>query len=598
MTLNVISRRGLASIAAACLVSVALPAVPAMAQKTKTKPAAEAPAATEPAEFTVTIPTVDAVDSSIDAETIRAIISGAVVENADALADLDATSITVPEITLGITTTVDGEEQEGTLTFSNLVLENVVDGVAGSVSLESSAFETPEGSAQMGPMSASAFNIAAVLGIYGLVDTGGSTEMQTLYTDFLMEGGTFESEEATCELGAIDGGEVSGRPLKTSIVEFIQIAQEMEANPDNPDPAVLGQFVRIYADILTAFESSAFTFDGFSCEGTDEEGRPLNFSIAGISMDGMSPGTYPAISMDGFDITVEGDGNISLDNFTMKPFDLTSTIAVLESVPENVTEAWFEENARLLFPSFEGFSLTGLAIDIPDPDADGERIVADVDNFDLTLGAYVNGIPSSVDTSASGIRASLPEDTADEQLQQLVALGITDIDAGFRFAAAWDEATSSIDIEEVSVSGVDLATIVLSGTVTNATEALFALDENEALMAGMGVAIKALNLDVTDAGLSDIILAIVAAEQGAEPATLRPVFAGLAEGTIIGMMAGAADAAKLGTAINQFVSGTAKSLSIGITAKDDPGLSMDDFAAAEQDPTVLIDKVNITATAK
>jgi hypothetical protein len=114
----------------------------------------------------------------------------------------------------------------------------------------------------------------------------------------------------------------------------------------------------------------------------------------------------------------------------------------------------------------------------------------------------------------------------------------------------------------------------------------------------MGVAIKALKLDVTDAGLSDIVLAVAAADQGADPATLRPVFAGLAEGTIIGMMAGVADAAKLGAAINQFVSGKAKSLNIGIEAKEDPGLSMVDFMTAEDDPASLIGKVNISASAK
>ena len=94
MSLNIVTRRGLAGVAAACLVSVALPAIPAMAQKVKNKPA-ESTAVSEPAEFSVSIPTVDAVGSSIDADTIKAILSGALVENADALADLDASSITV-----------------------------------------------------------------------------------------------------------------------------------------------------------------------------------------------------------------------------------------------------------------------------------------------------------------------------------------------------------------------------------------------------------------------------------------------------------------------------------------------------------------------
>lgn len=597
MSFNVITKRGLAGIAAACLVSVALPAAPAMAQKVKSKPA-EQTAPAEPAEFSVSIPTVEAVDSSIDADTIKAILSGAVVENADALAGLNATSITVPEIILTVTSTVDGVAEEGVLTFNNLVLEDVVDGVAASARLESSAFTADEGHAEMGSTSATNFNIGGILGIYGLIDAGGSTEMATLYADFLMEGGTFEAEQVSCEFGPVSGAEVRGRPIETSFVEIMTLAQQMENDPEMDDPALLGKFMRMYADILTAFESSEFTFEGFSCAGTDDEGRPMTFEIGNMIMAGMTPGVYPQISMDDFAINVEGDGSITLGNFTIKQFDLSSTIAALANAPELVDETWLEANARALIPAFDGFSFSGLAIDIPDPDADGERIVADIDNFDLSLASYINGIPSAVDTSASGIRAALPEDTDDEQLQQLIALGITKIDAGFRLAAAWNADTSSIDIEEVSVSGVDLATVVLSGTIANATEALFSLDENEALMAGMGVAVRALNLDVTDSGLADIILAVVAADQGADPATLRPVFAGLAEGTIIGMMAGAADAAKLGSAVNQFVSGTAKSLNIGIEAKTEPGLSMVDFMAAEEDPTTLIGKVNITASAK
>jgi hypothetical protein len=449
----------------------------------------------------------------------------------------------------------------------------------------------------MGSTSASHFNIGGMLGVYGLVNAG-STEMATLYADFLMEGGTFEADEVACEFGPISGAEVRGRPIETSFVEIMTLAQQMEANPDVEDPAMVGKIMRMYADILTAFESSEFTFDGFSCSGTDDDGRPVTFEIGNMTMAGMSPGIYPQISMNDFRINVEGDGSVTLGNFTLKQFDLSSTIAAMAGAPAEVTEAWLEANARALIPAFEGFSFSGLGIDIPDPDADGERIVADIDNFDLTLASYINGIPSDIDTSASGIRADLPKDSEDEQLQQLIDLGITKIDAGFRLAAAWNAEKNSIDIKEVSVSGVDLATIVLSGTIANATEALFSMDENEALMAGMGVAIKALKLDVTDAGLSDIVLAVAAADQGADPATLRPVFAGLAEGTIIGMMAGVADAAKLGAAINQFVSGKAKSLNIGIEAKEDPGLSMVDFMTAEDDPASLIGKVNISASAK
>lgn len=596
MSLSVTKKRSLAALAAACLASVALPATPALAQKVKNKtPAAEASASS--VDYVVTIPSVEAVQSSMDEATITDILSGNLAGNAAALAELDATSITIPEITVTLDVEVDGETERGTLTLSNLVLEDVSDGVATSMRLDGSSFATPEGNADMGTISAENVNLAAILGIYGLVDAGASREMQTLYTDFLVEGGSFSSDEFSCDIGAISGGEVRGRPFETSFVEIISIAQSMEDNPEDISPELLGKFVRMYADLLTAFESSEFTFDGLDCAGTTDEGEALAISVAGITMAGMSPGIYPQLSFDGLSIVAD-DGTMSLENFTLKQFDLSSVIATLEAAPELVEESWFEANGRGLIPAFEGFSFSGLSMDIEDQDNEGERIIADVAEFDLSLGQYLNGIPSALDTWARGLRVDLPEDSEDEQVQQLLALGITTIDAGFRIAAAWNADTNTIDVEEVSMSGVDLASVALKGTIANATEALFSLDMDEAMTAGMGMAVKALSVDVVDSGLSDIVLAVVSAEQKVDPKTLRPVFAGLAEGTVVGMMAGVADAAKLGSALNSFIAGKAKSLNISVEAKDDPGLSLEDFMMAEDDPTTLLGKVNIDASAK
>ena len=56
--------------------------------------------------------------------------------------------------------------------------------------------------------------------------------------------------------------------------------------------------------------------------------------------------------MDGLSIEVENDGFMTLDNFTFKPMDLTTTIATLEAAPAEVDEAWLEANARDLIPWF------------------------------------------------------------------------------------------------------------------------------------------------------------------------------------------------------------------------------------------------------
>lgn len=596
---NTTTRQRLGILATACLLSVALPAGSAWAQKIKNKgaPAAETSDTAPASDFSVDIPTIDAVDSNVDEATLRAIFSGNVIDNADALAGLSASSITIPEITLTTTTTIEGEATEAVVTFSDLVLSDISEGTAASVSLAGMSLDAGEsGSAEFGTLAASSFNIGGVLGFYGLVDSG-QTQLETIYADFSFEGGTFEAPEVSCTMGPMSVAEFKARPLSHNFMEIMAMVEALEGQ-DEPPPELMGAALHMYADMFTAFESSPAEFGGFDCSGLDDEGNDVTFTIAGMSMGGMTPGVYPEISLDGLDITVEGDGSVQVGNITFKEMDLSAPIAAIQGAPEAINEAWLAANARSLIPAFAGLSFSDVAVDVPDPDADDERIQASIGAFDLSLSDYLNGIPTNLVTTADNIIVQLPTDSDDEQVQQLLDLGVTSIDAGFTVDASWNEAEDSIAVNEVSVTGADLATIKLAGTIANATEALFGMDENAAIAAAMGVAISQLTLDVTDTGLSDLILASVAAEQGSDPATMRPVFAGLAEGTIVGMLAGAAEAQKVGAAVNAFVSGKAKYLTIEMTAKEPPGLGMMDFMAAESDPTSLIGKVTIDASAK
>ena len=289
---------------------------------------------------------------------------------------------------------------------------------------------------------------------------------------------------------------------------------------------------------------------------------------------------------------------MSIDNMTFKSMDFTNLIATLESAPAALSEQWFADNARRMMPDFEGFSLANVAVDIPNPDEEDTRLVGGLGSFDLTLTDYRNGIPGNVSSVARNLVLELPEDTEDPQLRQLYDLGLTSLDLGYTFKANWDATDNTIKLTDLSIMGADLANITLMGTLANATEALFSHNESQALAAAMGVAIANLKLDVVDAGLSDLLLAVAATEQNAKPEQLRPIMAGLAEGTIIGIMTGAAEAQKVGAAIGSFVSGKTKHLTIDLTANQSPGLGFLDFMAAEEDPAALIGKVTIDASAQ
>jgi len=580
-------------VAVACLVTVALPAGTAMAQKTKTKPAQTAQAAT-PIEVSIDIPTIETVESSLDEAAIRDILTGNLAGNAEALAELDATSITVPEVTVSFS-----GDAPGSFTLSDIVLENVEDGVAASVSMAGTRFEGgAEGSGEFGAFNASDFDIGGILRYYGLAGATEQTELRTIYRDFSYEGGTMTMPDGSCTFGAITSAEVKVRPLRYSFIDLMTVARAMEEEADNPSPATIGQMMRIYADLFTSIESAPIEFGGVECDVPDSEGRRTNVAMDGMTIGAMQPGLYPAVSIDGLAIGVEGDGEIRIGNFSIKPMDLSGPIATVEAAPDTIDRAWLDANARALIPAVGGLAFGDVSMDLPNPDAPDQRIVASVGGFDLSLGNYINGIPSDLSTSATNIAFDLPADSTDELVTQLLGLGVTAIDVGFRLDAAWNEANNSIDLTELSVNGVDLADIKLTGTIANATRTLFDLNPDAALAAGMVMAVKSLNLDVVDKGLSDLVLAGVAAEQGGDPAAMRPIFGGLAEGTVLGMMADAAEAQQVSGAVREFVSGVAKSLHIDMIAKQEPGIGLADFMAAEANPALLIGKVTINATAE
>lgn len=604
MTWEFRSRRVLAATLSAALLTTALSSAPALAQKAKDKtPDAGAAATTAPVEteINIDIPDIEAQNSTLAADAIRDILTGNVAGYADQLATLDADSIVIPTVT--VTYAASGEEGEttGEIVYNDLELTDVADGVAASVSVGGFTFSdaTSETVGDFGAMTANDFDIGTLLGFYGLVEDPG-TEFKTVYRNFSFTGGTMKSPEMDCTIGAVAGEEFSARPIGTSFGELMALATEMEAAGEEVPPERMSQFWGIYADFLTAFRSSPMSFDGVDCTGVTEDGSPMMFSIGTMTVGGFEPGIYPAITLEGLDVSVEGgpeEGNFTLSQLVFKSFDFSEQIGVLESIPADAGEAWYQENFRSLIPAFGGFSFSGLGFDIPDPENAGTRISASVGEFDLTLENYINGIPTSVAASASNVVAEIPETSDDETVQQLIAAGITSLDLGFNLSIDWDETTETIAVNALSLEGAELGSINLSGTLGNAVAELFSANTDAATIAGMGLTVEDVMLAVNDAGIVEIVLAQAGKEQGTDAATMRPMMAGVAEGMAMALLGGGEQASKVGAAIGTFLRG-GESLTLNVTAKDENGIGLAEFMAAQEDPTVLLQQVNVDATAQ
>lgn len=562
-------------------------------------PSPETTTSTTGFSSSLSIPTITAVDSSMDEAALRDALSGGFGKHVDEIARLNATSITIPEITLTMNVTADGIDAPVTTTMSykDVVLSNVKNGVAESASVGSAESTSPSGSFKFGKVSMAALDFGSFLALYSFVPNGGDEAMKTLYKNLSFEGGSFESPEASCSFGKVSADEFQARPLKVSFAAMMAAAQEMDAAKGSTPPAeAVTTFVTFLTDVFQAFKSTPLSLDGLNCSGKGNDGKPFEFKIGGITMDGYAPGVYPAISIK--DVSIgSGPDSISVAAATFKSTDLSQPIKAVQDNTSNLSPDWFEKNYRKLIPAFAGFSFSGLAMDIPDSEHPGERIKANIGDFDLSLSDYFNGIPTRISSKASGVVVPLPENSTDDSVKMLMALGITKVNVGFDFDASWDKATQSINIGKVAVSGVDLGSFSLASVIGNAAEQLFDVDPNVQQAAGLNVTVKSITLDTKDDGLGDKLVPTLAQQQGvSDPAAFRTQMAGMAEGAALQML-GSTDAARaLGVAVGNFISGKAKTLSINIAAKDPNGVAIPLLMQASNDPTALVNTVDITGS--
>lgn len=551
--------------------------------------------------FKLTVPSVETTDANLSEAAIRAIFTGDFAGTAGELAALDAASIRIPEIRLEYDLpAADGKTRKSTVVYRDLELTDVTDGVASSASVGGAEVNAGDGATlTFGSMSAGLFDIGGILGFYGLGDKSAGTEIKPIYTDFVFDGMQIASPQFNCDVQAARVAEFSARPLQYSFQEMMVLAQELEAQQaagkEAPPEAVAGM-INFYVDFLTAFRSSPTEFDGFSCAGKDDKGNPLSISSGQMSMGGFEPGTYPAIGLNDFRIDVQNDGWMTFSNFTWKAMDFNAAIATLKDAGPGLDEAWFMANWRRLVPVFDGFSLAGFGMDIPDEENSGQRIQAAVGAFDVTLGDYRNGIPAQVALSATDVEVPFPPEAAAAAGAEFAALGIDRFDLDYDMSLRWDEASETIVVERFALAGAQMGSIQLSGTLGNATPALFSEDIAEATAASQALTLKDLRIEIVDEGLSTVAIALAAKEQNQPPEAFRAMLSGLAQAMPLGILGATEESMALGAALRSFVDGS-PNLNVTLTARDPAGITLADLEALEKDPTVLNGKVTIVAEA-
>ena len=223
---------------------------------------------------------------------------------------------------------------------------------------------------------------------------------------------------------------------------------------------------------------------------------------------------------------------------------------------------------------------------------------ASLASFDLTLGQYVNAIPTRISSSARHFVFDVPDRPGDAQLAMLHALGLTTLDLGYDLKLHWDEASQTLALDKAAVEGKDLGSVSVAMLLGNAVRDLFGNDMTAAAAAGQAMTIKSLNLDLVNDGFLKLIYAATAKEQNATPEAVQAMLGGTGKGMVLALFGANPQSEDLATAVESFLEGAAKALSAEFTAKAPEGIPLSTLESAQDDPSAIANAIDIRANAQ
>lgn len=563
--------------------------------------------------YKLSIPTVEVTDGNLTETQVRELFQIGSFDDLTKWSGITAASLKIPTVslTVSVPSTTGSAPVDETITITDIQLNDVVDGVAGSTQIggaeiraRSDGPSAPEIAFTYGRMTSGRYDLGAMLAYYGIGDTSG-TEMKPVYDNLILEGGQFAiGDVVKCDIGAITNGNMFAKSASVSLNDVMTVMQRFEAAatanpPTMPAPADIKTIVTFYTGLLTAFRSEPSHLDGIECVGTDPT-TSTSFTVSAGDMDigSFEPGVYPDISVDDFAFDGGPDnGSLAFGNFTWKQMDLNGPIDALNAAV-TLDEAWFTANWRKLIPAMDGLSISDVTFDLPAPGTPGQRSQGAAGLFDITLGKYINGLPSEIALALDDATLPLPPElSAGPAAAEIAARGITEITSDTRLKLHWDEASNTIVVDELLSDADQFFRINVTGNIGNATPALFSDNEQEAMTAGMGLTVKDLTIDIEDRGFYGMVLAISSAEGGQPLQATRMALSGMAQGMTLAILGSDEMSLKAVGELGKFLSGANSKVSITLTAKDGAGLSLADLSALEKDPTVLAGKVTVSAVA-
>lgn len=461
----------------------------------------------------------------------------------------------------------------------------------------------------------------------------GKGPLQKIYGSVSIADIGFDSAEGTIRIASVVGKDFAGRQTPSTWSGTMDAFRAVDL--EKAAPAERARLAAAAADLAEAFSVGSLEATGMSFAA--KGGDPFTLEVKRIGY--ANSGPESGVTLTGMAFFGEA-GRLSLDQLRFSDFSLAPTIAglrVVAAAPEAKPEP------RRLMPTIGNVSVIGFSLDPknaaagevtqpppapPAPDAvrpaepapasppTANRPIATdpldsgmqtglrpgpadrigVREASLDLGPPREGVPTTSRIALKGLTIPSALVAGAPVLGALASYGYKDLDLDVTVDSAWDEATKEIRLRDIALSGRDMGSLHLTGTLGGIGPEFFDPDSVQSGLAALSLTAKALDLTVKDSGLYGRFIETQAKTLSLKPEELRQEYVTACLIGIPVILGGSPAAQTLGAAMSKFAKqpGT---LTVKAKAKNPAGLGAIDISGAGTAGAV-VDKLEIDAKAE
>ncbi|OYU50027.1 MAG: hypothetical protein CFE31_00205 [Rhizobiales bacterium PAR1] len=484
----------------------------------------------------------------------------------------------------------------------------------------------------IGKLSMETIDLAGLFRWMGTSDPTGKAPMKVLHGRYDLESMDIKMEDATVHIGRMTAAGFKARLAKQAPSDIIDIAVESSIKSEDSDNGMkmLSYFLNVYpsfefgggevegARVVAKDKATGVTFNGGMGKITFAGGAAPLFSVSDIVFKASDPAGKEDGGFSIKKVAQQGDIYALMmlgmkEVFTAAPDAKGAKKSAEAQRAEAALRQSVTEAAKGLTIKDFGFKLEGIDADFP-PAKDtaaksgnakaggkeapaGDRVKLKLASFDATIASFVNLSPTRVDFVLSNLAVPLPSKSTDPGVASLKAFGIDTVDLSARIKATWDEGKSRFMIDDIMADMGKFGKVSLKGELGGIQRPLFENPVQNWPVTLMGGNVQSVTIDLENKGGFEKVLAQAAADQKKTPEQFKLEMSGMAPMILGSVMGGHADAAALSDAVAKFIRTPGK-LHVKASANVPTGVTMMDFAAAQSNPTVLLQKLKFEASAK